>query len=311
MARKVGEAVPGRSPWARGSHQRHRTRGAGCGSIPVGTGEPWRAGASLGHAGVDPRGHGGADAPDCVGVPSAGRSPWARGSPRCSPSFLAWIGSIPVGTGEPRCGRSSSSATGVDPRGHGGASHGACTKSRTMGRSPWARGSPFHRVDLDRLHGSIPVGTGEPAPRRTAGQPTWVDPRGHGGAGVAEQLIDAVRGRSPWARGSLRRHGEAHPQAGSIPVGTGEPPSRSPGRCGAGVDPRGHGGAPGCPCRARCPQGRSPWARGSLLCQVCIRVRRGSIPVGTGEPGQNPQASRGHRSIPVGTGEPALPFMRS
>jgi len=132
--------------------------------------------------------------------------------------------------------------------------------------------------------GSIPAGTGEPAPSLIPARAPGVYPRGHGGAFAVMALASRHTGLSPRARGSRKRSSLSSSIRGSIPAGTGEPNCLRPvfGVC--RVYPRGHGGAsPGLHGCSR-HEGLSPRARGSHEGACPGRAPCGSIPAGTGEP---------------------------
>ena len=96
--------------------------------------------------------------------------------------------------------------------------------------------------------------------------------------------IAVSTGLSPRARGSLSNADGMFRARGSIPAGAGEPGRRGETRQGAGVYPRGRGGAWTTEPAPGCTMGLSPRARGSRDCGGDIDGFVGSIPAGAGEP---------------------------
>ena len=220
-------------------------------------------------------------------APRLGRSPRARGKPGpgCRPSTRNRVD--PRGRGETlgepvRATRDQ----GRSPRARGNRIHWSSRKRRKAGRSPRARGNLGIQVTFRALMGSIPAGAGKPATASSVTDASKVDPRGRGETSIRPAASKRARGRSPRARGNLRREWSSSPRGGSIPAGgAGKPHALSSIRiawemgsipAGAGkprtaaswtssirVDPRGRGET--CEPTKSTPslQGRSPRARGN------------------------------------------------
>ena len=274
----------GRSPRARGSRLRSSARRVRLGAIPACAGEPATPPYGGVASGGDPRVRGGADPGLVLLGPHQGRSPRARGShPR--PGVQAdHAGAIPACAGEPSRLPVRWRGKRGDPRVRGGAVAAAGQVARQEGRSPRARGSRGLRPDVREVAGAIPACAGEPpgalgSPSISAG-----DPRVRGGADSWSVSSLSGGGRSPRARGSRRRSCAAVGAAGAIPACAGEP---SAGDSHAGWprgDPRVRGGAGRGRGSASGPRGRSPRARGSLVCMASSLSLFRAIPACAGEP---------------------------
>ena len=172
----------GLSPRVRGSRFANPVAAPDLGSIPAGAGEPDCSGCKHRHAGVYPRGCGGA--PEglrgCAEQP--GLSPRVRGSQPVLHGQQAGRGSIPAGAGEPSAGSAPNRGTRVYPRGCGGARLMSHSTPGKDGLSPRVRGSHLRHGRNHGLDGSIPAGAGEPVRHVPRVQKIRVYPRGCGGA---------------------------------------------------------------------------------------------------------------------------------
>ena len=261
-----GQYVPrrpaGLSPWARGIRAQRDEVLVMKGSIPVGTGNPSLRCLCSSRRQVYPRGHGESFTGPPASGKSTGLSPWARGIPADVDLDGGGGGSIPVGTGNPTSGGKEPHHSEVYPRGHGESDIVLLEPQATEGLSPWARGILRRPGIQVHEQGSIPVGTGNPTASDADPATPRVYPRGHGESQQGRRNPRAVSGLSPWARGILTSGQALFLTLGSIPVGTGNPVSRSE-RLNAGkVYPRGHGESPRGGCIPGYVEGLSPWARG-------------------------------------------------
>ena len=256
------------------------------GSIPVGTGNPGYHAVWGAEGKVYPRGHGESSRPFSAGSRGRGLSPWARGIRLPPGTRMRSSRSIPVGTGNPAAWMGSRREQGVYPRGHGESVLAPGQGSGRPGLSPWARGIRRSGSGLVRRNGSIPVGTGNPAPEDDWPNDERVYPRGHGESPRRPGRTLWVRGLSPWARGIRQHVRAAAPRLGSIPVGTGNPATCSGIRCRPWVYPRGHGESLSPESPLATAAGLSPWARGIPLRSTTVPGCTRSIPVGTGNPQQ-------------------------
>ncbi len=274
----------GRSPRARGSpyclyHGHPLIR-----SIPACAGKPEKNPCRRPKSQVDPRVRGEAVCAS-LNVPGPpGRSPRARGSHIQHLRQLHRLRSIPACAGKPAYLVYSGSLSGVDPRVRGEAIFRRDCRICGAGRSPRARGSPSDGFADRRLAGSIPACAGKPKTTSTLPRLTMVDPRVRGEAFLSGLKLRGREGRSPRARGSLRKRQNPTGQKGSIPACAGKPPRSHPRSTAPEVDPRVRGEARVCANGAGHHQGRSPRARGSP--RDVARVHEGprSIPACAGKP---------------------------
>ena len=91
------------------------------------------------------------------------------------------------------------------------------------GLSPRVRGSRRALIEDSIQFGSIPAGAGEPTFPCNHLTGWRVYPRGCGGAGVADTILNEAGGLSPRVRGSRDGGLFQIDNGGSIPAGAGEP----------------------------------------------------------------------------------------
>jgi len=238
-----GRPAAGRSPRVRGSPRYGEGERVGAGSIPARAGEPPSFCPCPSSSGVDPRACGGAAPLGCASGSVRGRSPRVRGSLGGGHLGDVAPGSIPARAGEPQPQIRSGAGGGVDPRACGGARSLLHPAGRPEGRSPRVRGSPGPSGVAERNRGSIPARAGEPLSAAAPGAGSGVDPRACGGAHSRNTVRNAVTGRSPRVRGSLKDARDRDMNRGSIPARAGEPVEAGDPGGGCGVDPRACGGA--------------------------------------------------------------------
>ena len=134
--------------------------------------------------------------------------------------------------------------------------------------------------------GSIPACTGEPS-RSSSPRPTRrVYPRVYGGTSMRRLLASLMSGLSPRVRGNHICQMRTGGLAGSIPACTGEPAYPRHGPALAPVYPRVYGGTALRAEESASASGLSPRVRGNHRCRADHRLRVGSIPACTGEPGR-------------------------
>ena len=295
-------AGPGRSPRTRGSPEPGFHEARARRSIPADAGEPSTPETSTAEPRVDPRGRGGAGAMGAMAAQFEGRSPRTRGSRLPRSAVRQYPGSIPADAGEPVVPRRLTGKPGGDPGGGGGAGAPIDAPRCPRGLSPRTRGSRVAPPQRSISPGSIPADAGEPELQAARLGRLRVDPRGRGGAYVADPNRWTPTGRSPRTRGSRPCRADLELGPGSIPADAGEPaaaerPARVP-----RVDPRGRGGAAPAASIRSAGRGRSPRTRGSLAVVLEQRLGAGSIPADAGEPRGSLPRVRPHRVDPRGRG---------
>ena len=144
--------------------------------------------------------------------------------------------------------------------------------------------SKWKSVPMRWKQRSIPACAGEPYVRAVQVCRVEVDPRVRGGAQLVHLLSIVGKGRSPRARGSLFSHQYHSPFRRSTPACAGEPFARGGPEIVLAVDPRVRGGACIVTGNNIGVAGRSPRARGSLLCGAFANAHHRSIPACAGEP---------------------------
>ena len=151
------------------------------------------------------------------------------------------------------------------------------------GRSPRARGKRCRRCFCRECVGSIPACAGEASRSFVFVQAREVDPRVRGGSGFRHLGLRGRGGRSPRARGKLRRAITSRPSSRSIPACAGEAARTAQRQRRGRVDPRVRGGSKSNATENDYVKGRSPRARGKrcrrCFCRECV----GSIPACAGE----------------------------
>ena len=269
--------MTGSSPYLRGSPRLWWWMVSRQRVIPVPAGQPCPQPLLLsGHTG-HPRTCGAATRAWRWRTPTAGSSPYLRGSHRPGHRRRGRVRVIPVPAGQPvGCGRC------------GIAGHGS---------SPYLRGSPELPAVAAPLHGVIPVPAGQPRRPFPPGEWRPGHPRTCGAAGTMSRLLYFCEGSSPYLRGSLPEVFHAVHVARVIPVPAGQPPvdpsaavppTGHPRTCGAAVQP--------VPDLASDP-GSSPYLRGSQGASAGRGTGCGVIPVPAGQPSRWRQCApsvRGH-----------------
>ena len=171
--------------------------------IPVGTGNTFHKTTCILQATVHPRGHGEHITSLALNEPSAGSSPWARGTLTSLFVGLFFLRFIPVGTGNTNQYSIAVRIYTVHPRGHGEHTHGVHFVKITRGSSPWARGTQHQWRGSSQPSRFIPVGTGNTISTLDASFFFTVHPRGHGEHALYTKYAIDKYGSSPWARGTL------------------------------------------------------------------------------------------------------------
>ena len=253
-------------------------------SIPAWAGEPILATAGASACKVYPRVGGGTD---CLRVPIgilSGLSPRGRGN--LLPDALDGINyrSIPAWAGEPSLRRRKARMLAVYPRVGGGTPSVAPPGLTPAGLSPRGRGNHPGGGRAGPVRRSIPAWAGEPYRGGPGLRHAEVYPRVGGGtlpgAGARRGLV----GLSPRGRGNRGPFKPRHETARSIPAWAGEPPLAGGLLPGLPVYPRVGGGTAAKMYELGFPVGLSPRGRGNPL--------------------EEGELARGHRSIPAWAGEP-------
>ena len=151
----------------------------------------------------------------------------------------------------------------VHPRGHGEHPSTTSLPGRSLGSSPWARGTPMVSVQAINRGRFIPVGTGNTRGKRTLVPLHAVHPRGHGEHVSVTNVSKLALGSSPWARGTRQPSSFQTLDIRFIPVGTGNTYPHLIHEVEDSVHPRGHGEHLVPASIITHPAGSSPWARGT------------------------------------------------
>ncbi len=171
-----------------------------------------------------------------------GRSPRARGRLQRGRHGSRLERSIPACAGETQPPAESDLSRGVDPRVRGGDSRSSSYQSTPSGRSPRARGRLQAAGWWLAQVWSIPACAGETDPPSPYIPTYRVDPRVRGGDRIEALMRDVQSGRSPRARGRLKKALIASERPRSIPACAGETPEAVVNAALNEVDPRVRGG---------------------------------------------------------------------
>ncbi len=151
------------------------------------------------------------------------------------------------------------------------------------GRSPRARGSPETIEQFRAGKRSIPACAGQSESLDRRGSRKGVDPRVRGAVVSAGHDVEARRGRSPRARGSLSFILIKPTNHGSIPACAGQSQEVDDHFEQYGVDPRVRGAVAPTPNGSPVEGGRSPRARGSPILWAHTGGEKRSIPACAGQ----------------------------
>ena len=246
------------------------------------------------------------------GHPPRGPSPRGRGNLRYEISFEGKIRSIPAWAGKPAVTSERRPAMSVHPRVGGETRAGGALCGLGGGPSPRGRGNRYRAAPRNPLYGSIPAWAGKPQRRARYKRHCRVHPRVGGETRRNASHASSAWGPSPRGRGNLRALAWGAVEDGSIPAWAGKPSGirlstrAAPNR----VHPRVGGETAG---REITDVVRSairvhPRVGGETKQTSTWQIYTwGPSPRGRGNPGDDAERQRAHRSIPAWAGKPSPP----
>ena len=217
-----GPGDEGRSPRARGRRRPPIPRVPINGSIPACAGKADTIDDLAKALEVDPRVRGEGLSQRWDILPSAGRSPRARGRRRPRPLLQTKTRSIPACAGKASHWLCPPPGRWVDPRVRGEGARRRVCAGLLWGRSPRARGRLPVRRFRRSLWGSIPACAGKAIGNRSSGWGDRVDPRVRGEGLIVCASSNQAIGRSPRARGRRKARKILLLCHGSIPACAGK-----------------------------------------------------------------------------------------
>ena len=253
----------GSSPLARGTLHRPAPRPGRPRFIPARAGNTDASERVRARSTVHPRSRGEHSPSPGTVLASAGSSPLARGTPSMATSLDVHPRFIPARAGNTVSGCRRTSDTGVHPRSRGEHVISAHIRSRAVGSSPLARGTPVRSSRLRAWIRFIPARAGNTGNGASDAGPRPVHPRSRGEHRMSRRHHKGKTGSSPLARGTRLYRGESIGHRRFIPARAGNtrPPTATDAP--APVHPRSRGEHTQLPFAEQIAFGSSPLARGT------------------------------------------------